>query len=99
MTSLRLLLSMYTYTLERGPITHESHSVAAGIYISWSSVCFILIVTEIVMFSQRNLKPWFEVTSSSIKTALWLVFFLIAIHDAAVYGLAGISLYMYGVFT
>jgi hypothetical protein len=90
---------MYTYTLERGPITHESHSVAAGIYISWSSVCFILIVTEIVMFSQRNLKPWFEVTSSSIKTALWLVFFLIAIHDAAVYGLAGISLYMYGVFT
>ncbi|KEQ70841.1 hypothetical protein M436DRAFT_29068, partial [Aureobasidium namibiae CBS 147.97] len=75
-------------------------SISAGIYISWASVCFVLIVTEIVMFSRKNLKPWFEVASSSIKTTLWLILFLIAIHDTAVVqSFLGFSLIMYGVFT
>lgn len=81
-------------------ITQMSRSISAGIYISWASVCFILIVTEIVMFSRKNLKPWFEVASSSIKTTLWLILFLIAVHDTAVVqSFLGFSLIMYGVFT
>jgi len=52
------------------------------------------------MFSRKNLKPGFEVASSSIKTTLWLILFLIAIHDTAtVQSFLGFSLIMYGVFT
>ncbi|KAH0012850.1 hypothetical protein KCU78_g9486, partial [Aureobasidium melanogenum] len=72
-------------------------SVGAGIWIAWASVTFILIVTEIIMFSRLNLKPWFEVTSCSIKTTLWLVMFLIAIRDVAT-GSGGLSLLILGVF-
>jgi len=86
--------------LHSAAITQISRSISAGIYISWASVCFILIVTEIVMFSRKNLKPGFEVASSSIKTTLWLILFLIAIHDTAtVQSFLGFSLIMYGVFT
>ncbi|CAD0110366.1 unnamed protein product [Aureobasidium uvarum] len=58
----------------------------AAIWIAWASVSFVLIVTEIVMFSRQNLKPWFEVTSCCIKTTLWLIMFLIAIRDMVVDG-------------
>ncbi|KAG9649475.1 hypothetical protein KCU64_g9428, partial [Aureobasidium melanogenum] len=73
-------------------------SIGAGIWIAWASVTFILIVTEIIMFARQNLEPWFEVTSCSIKTTLWLTMFLIAIHDIVVDSASGLSLLIVGVF-
>ncbi|KAG9841227.1 hypothetical protein KCU98_g8573, partial [Aureobasidium melanogenum] len=74
-------------------------SVGAGIWIAWSSVTFILIVTEIIMFARQNLKPRFEVTSCSVKTTLWLIMFLIAIHDIVVSSSSsGLALLILGVF-
>lgn len=80
-------------------MSDRSRSASASIYIAWATVSFALIVTEIVMFSRQNLKPWFEVTSSSIKTTLWLILFLIAIVSTVVRPMAGFTLIMYGVFT
>ncbi|KAI4721964.1 hypothetical protein E4T48_01895 [Aureobasidium sp. EXF-10727] len=70
----------------------------AAIWIAWASVSFVLIVTEIVMFSRKNLKPWFEVTSCCIKTTLWLIMFLIAIRDMVVDGSSGLTLLILGLF-
>ncbi|KAG9659796.1 hypothetical protein KCU64_g3621, partial [Aureobasidium melanogenum] len=74
------------------------YSVGAGIWIAWASVTFILIVTEIIMFARQNLKPRFEVTSCSVKTTLWLIMFLIAIHDVVVSSSSGLALLILGVF-
>lgn len=74
------------------------YSVGGGIWIAWASVSFILIVTEIIMFARSNLKAWFEVTSCSIKTTLWLVMFAISIHDTVVDSGSGLALLILGVF-
>jgi hypothetical protein len=50
------------------------------------------------MFARQNLKPWFEITSCSVKTTLWLVMFLIAIRDIVITGSGGLSLLVLGVF-
>ncbi|CAD0083937.1 unnamed protein product [Aureobasidium vineae] len=76
----------------------EYRSVGAAIWIAWASGSFVLIVTEIVMFSRQTLKPWFEFTSCCIKTTLWLIMFLIAIRDMVVDGSSGLSLLILGLF-
>ncbi|CAD0093701.1 unnamed protein product [Aureobasidium mustum] len=73
-------------------------SVGGGVWVAWASATFILIVTEIIMFSRQNLKAWFEVTSCCVKTTLWLVMFLISVHDTAVTSSGGLSLLILGVF-
>lgn len=80
-------------------MTDQPRSAGAALFIAWATVSFALIVTEIVMFSRQNLKPWFEVASSSVKTTLWLILFLIAVVGTAARPFAGFSLIMYGVFT
>ena len=73
-------------------------SVGGGVWVAWASATFILIVAEIVMFSRQNLKAWFELTSCCVKTPLWLVMFLISVHDTAVTSSGGLSLLILGVF-
>lgn len=50
------------------------------------------------MFSRSNLKAWFEVTSCSVKTTLWLIMFAISIHDTVVDSGSGLALLILGVF-
>ncbi|KAK6002063.1 hypothetical protein QM012_001701 [Aureobasidium pullulans] len=73
-------------------------SVGGGIWIAWASASFILIVTEIVMFSRQNLKAWFAVTCCCVKTTLWLVLFVIAIYDTVADSASGLALLILGVF-
>jgi hypothetical protein len=61
-------------------------------------VSFILIIAEIVMFSRQNLKPWFSLTSHTIKSTLWLIPLLMGISVAVADPYNGFALIMYGVF-
>jgi hypothetical protein len=89
-------LSLHRRSRKTRLIDHRS--VGAGIWLAWSTVCCALIVAEIVMFSRQNLKPWFAVTSHTIKTTLWLIPFLMAIRQAVAEPFGGFSLLLYGVF-
>lgn len=95
---LALRYGITIYHHQNHPLTSKSNSVGGGVWVAWASATFILIVAEIIMFSRQNLKAWFEVTSCCVKTTLWLVMFLISVHDTAVTSSGGLSLLILGVF-
>jgi len=94
-----LMYLFFSNLLVEAPWLITLASASATLFIAWATVSFALIVTEIVMFSRQNLKPAFEVTSSSVKTALWLILFIIAVVGTVARPMAGFTLIMYGVFT
>ncbi|THY80107.1 hypothetical protein D6C95_09669 [Aureobasidium pullulans] len=71
---------------------------SGAIWISFSSVSFILIVAEIVMLAKHDLRPAFAVASGAIKTTLWLVVFIIALSNIALGSFSVITLIVYAIF-
>ncbi|THW00642.1 hypothetical protein D6D26_05584 [Aureobasidium pullulans] len=76
----------------------EYFRTSGVLWISFSSVSFILIVAEIVMLAKHDLRPAFAVASGAIKTTLWLVVFIIALSNIALGSFSVITLIVYAIF-
>lgn len=79
-------------------VANKYSRTSGAIWISFSSVSFILIVAEIVMLAKHDLRPAFAVASGAIKTTLWLVVFIIALSNIALGSFSVITLIVYAIF-
>lgn len=79
-TALKLAISL---AKSFGVMANCLNSVHGAIWVTWATVCFVLIVTQWTMFSKNRLRPWFAVTSNTIMSILWLILFAIAIYSIA----------------
>ena len=84
---------------------YENHAtkvallVDASVWLAWSTISFGLIITEMIMFAgKKDLRPLFAVISTSIRSVLWLILFVIAIRNAVVAAIAAFTVLILGVF-
>ncbi|KAI5261360.1 hypothetical protein E4T46_05208, partial [Aureobasidium subglaciale] len=72
--------------------------VGAGLSIAWAVVSFILVIAEIIVFVRWELNPYFAMMPYSIKTGLWLILFLVEIHELVVAHRGAVSPIVSGIF-